>query len=324
MNFDELLGPSHRVYAPFVAVSLLLAAFTWWRAGRARKAAPRPSLLRYLFPRRLFWHRSSRLDLAWLGVRALVSWPLRFSVLGVALVVCGAIRDRAGLSPTADWSAHVRDRTAIFVLFAIVLFLADDFTRWALHRLMHAVPALWELHKVHHSAEVLTPITLYRVHPLESAANQLRGGFATGFVTGLFMYLFPGTLRSYEVLGVDLLGFLWTTAGANLRHSHVWLAFPAFVERWLISPAQHQLHHARSGPHGNYGSALSVWDRAFGSLILSAGRKAPRIGLPRAERNHELTVWSALVAPVAAALSRSIPFRSTPCRSRSADSPTYE
>lgn len=32
--------------------------------------------------------------------------------------------------------------------------------------------------------------------------------------------------------------------GVNLRHSGVWLSDGARVERWLISPAQHRLHHA--------------------------------------------------------------------------------
>ncbi|MBX3232599.1 MAG: sterol desaturase family protein [Labilithrix sp.] len=293
---EELLGPHHRVWLPFIGMSLLLAAFAWWRG------LSRTPLLRFLFPRRLFLHRSSRLDVVWLAVRGvcqpLLLWPLRLSVLGVALVICGAVRDRVGASPLS-WSG---DRTPVFVAFTLALFLADDLTRYLVHRAMHVVPALWELHKVHHSAEVLTPLTLYRVHPLESSLNQLRGGLAAGLVTGVFMWLLPGTLRSFEVLGVDVLGFVWTAAGANLRHSHVWLRFPAAIERWLISPAQHQLHHARSGARGNYGSALAVWDRLFGTLLLSEGRRAPRVGLPRSQRNHAMNAGSALVAPVLAAL----------------------
>jgi sterol desaturase/sphingolipid hydroxylase (fatty acid hydroxylase superfamily) len=300
-----LLGPHHRVYAPFVLVSILLAALAWRRrAPSGRGGAPRTSLLGWLFPRRLFLHRSSRLDAVWLLVRgvtqALLTWPLRVSVLGVALVVCGNVRDSIGTTPLAP----LQDRTALFIGFSLCLFVADDLSRYVVHRVMHAVPALWELHKVHHSAEVLTPLTLYRVHPIESALNQVRGGLSAGLVTGLFMWAFPGKLRVYEILGVDAIGFLWTAAGANLRHSHVWLAFPAAVERWIISPAQHQMHHARTGERGNYGSALALWDRLFGSLLLSHGRRPGRVGLPRRDRNHENTVASALFAPVRAALRK--------------------
>jgi sterol desaturase/sphingolipid hydroxylase (fatty acid hydroxylase superfamily) len=302
----ELLGPHHRVFAPFVLTSLLLAAYAWRRARRRARdgGPPGPSLLRYLFPRKLLLHRSSRLDIVWLFVRgvtqALLAWPLRISVLGVALVVCGNVRDVVGPTPAPP----IAERGALFVAFSIGLFLADDLSRYLVHRLMHRLPALWELHKVHHSAEVLTPLTLYRVHPVESWMNRMRGALSAGLVTGLFMWLFPGKLRAFEVLGIDALGFVWTAFGANLRHSHVWLGFPAWAERWVISPAQHQMHHARSSsiPPGNYGSALALWDRVFGTLLLSEGRRPMRVGLPRAERNHAPTPLSMLVSPVRASL----------------------
>ncbi len=304
----ELLGPHHRVFAPFVLTSLFLAAYAWRRAQLARVRASgtrRASLVRYLFPRKILLHRSSRLDVVWLFVRgvtqALLAWPLRVTVLGVALAVCGNVRDAFGPTPAAP----IVQRSALFVALSVSLFLADDFSRFLVHLAMHRVPALWELHKVHHSAEVLTPLTLYRVHPIESWMNRLRGALSAGLVTGLFMWAFPGKLRAFEVLGVDALGFVWTALGANLRHSHVWLGFPRWAERWVISPAQHQLHHARSPnvPHGNYGSALALWDRVFGTLLFSEGRHAVRVGLARSERNHAPTALSMLVSPVCAALA---------------------
>lgn len=299
----ELLGPNHRVYAPFVATSLLLAAVAWrWSAPSG--AAPRASLLRYLFPVGLFRHRSSRLDATWLVVRGpvqlLLGWPVRVSIIGVALAVCGQARGVFGNTPMPPLS----ERAPVFVAFSLVLFFADDLSRYVVHWLMHRVPALWELHKVHHSAEVLTPLTLYRVHPLESLLNQWRGAIVAGLVTGLFMWAFPGRLKVFEILGVDALGFVWTAVGANLRHSHVWLTFPPWLERWLISPAQHQLHHARDLPGvGNYGSALAIWDALFGTLLRSKGMRPPRVGLPRAEVNHAPNVLSLVVAPLIAALA---------------------
>jgi len=321
----ELLGPHHRVFAPFIVTSLLLAALAWGRANAARvDTTNRPRgtpLLRYLFPRRLLLHRSSRLDVIWLLVRgvtqALLAWPLRVSVLGVALVVCGNVRDTFGPTPAPP----LAERGALFVAFSLGLFLADDLSRYLVHLSMHRVPALWELHKVHHSAEVLTPLTLYRVHPIESWMNRLRGALTAGVVTGLFMWAFPGKLRAFEVLGVDALGFVWTALGANLRHSHVWLGFPAWAERWVISPAQHQLHHARSSsaPPGNYGSALAVWDRLLGTLVLSEGRRPMRVGLPRSERNHATSPLSMLISPVRSALA--VLFGRRPIRARAPTAP---
>ena len=45
----------------------------------------------------------------------------------------------------------------IVVIAQAVLFIASDASRYALHRAMHTLPALWRFHQVHHSAEVMTP-----------------------------------------------------------------------------------------------------------------------------------------------------------------------
>jgi len=62
------------------------------------------------------------------------------------------------------------------------------------------------------------------------------------------------------------LGFLFNALGANLRHSHIWLSFGS-LERWFISPAQHQIHHssAEADRDINFGTCLAIWDRLFGS-----------------------------------------------------------
>jgi len=294
----ELIGPDHRVYLPFVATSFALAAVVWL-LRRGRGSAP---LLRYLVPWRLFLHRSSRFDARWLVVRALahavIAWPVKVTVVGTMLFVSGHLRDVVGSPP---WDSP-KDRALVVAAFTLVTFVADDFTRFLLHLAMHRVPALWELHKVHHSAEVLTPLTLYRVHPLESVANNLRGTLTLGACAGLFAWALPGRLSGWEILGVDALGFAWTALGSNLRHSHVWMTWGP-LERLFVSPAQHQLHHGRSEStwNKNFGSALAIWDLAFGTLLLARGRRPPRVGLSRAERNHGLDAVSALVDPVVAA-----------------------
>lgn len=299
--FVSLFGPSHRVHLPYVLASLGFVVVAWLAARGRPGRAP---LRRWLFPRRIFFHPSSRFDVAWCAMRgvvhALLVWPFRIGAIGVAMAVAGFAVEhvgRSGLTAPAD-------RTWLFVAFTVALFLADDFTRFAVHRLMHAVPALWEIHKVHHSAEVLTPLTLYRVHPIESALNQARAVLTTGVVTGIFVWLYPGKLRALEILGVDAIGFAWTMAGASLRHSQAFVAWPAPLERLFVSPAQHQLHHAKFGAKSmNYGSALAIWDLAFGSLRIATHEKPPRIGLVRAEKNHARGLASALVDPVLAALS---------------------
>jgi sterol desaturase/sphingolipid hydroxylase (fatty acid hydroxylase superfamily) len=124
---------------------------------------------------------------------------------------------------------------------------------------MHRWQFLWAFHKVHHSAETMTPITVYRVHPLESIIYGLRGSFVIGAVIGIFAYCFGiNNFSLATLLGVNLFSFIFNVAGANLRHSHIEIAYWPWLEKILISPAQHQLHHSIENKHfnKNYGAML--------------------------------------------------------------------
>ena len=83
------------------------------------------------------------------------------------------------------------------LLYTLTLFVAWDLSRYLLHRLLHGVPFLWELHKVHHSAEVLTPLTLYRSHPIESFLYRMRGVLVVSAVTGTFFYFFQNLIWDF-------------------------------------------------------------------------------------------------------------------------------
>ena len=157
----------------------------------------------------------------------------------------------------------------IVAIFTSALFLVDDFTRFFLHWMLHKVPFLWEFHKVHHSAKVLTPFTIYRSHPVESYFYACRMAIVQGAVVGVGYYFFGATLSMYDVLGANLFVFIFNLFGSNLRHSHIWLSWGDKIESIFISPAQHQIHHSDNPIHfdRNLGSALSLWDQLFGTLI---------------------------------------------------------
>ncbi len=184
------------------------------------------------------------------------------------------------------------------LLYSVVLFVCWDASRWTLHYLAHRVPVLWAFHQVHHSAEVLTPLTFHRIHPVESLLAQARSGLVTGVVAGVFYWLFRGTAVSAAILGVPVFGLLLNVTTGNLRHSHIWIRYPAWLERWLLSPAQHQIHHSADPRecHSNFGTWLAVWDRAAGSLI-TAERRPVRYGVPTGTRNHGDDLLSAWLAP---------------------------
>src|SRR5207253_9759360 len=96
---------------------------------------------------------------------------------------------------------------AVRVLFTVAFFFAYDFGRFVMHCLLHDVPVLWEFHKVHHSAEVLTPITTFRAHPVELLLIAWGPVITTGIATVAFNVIAPGTISVYTFLGWHVLFF---------------------------------------------------------------------------------------------------------------------
>jgi Fe(3+) dicitrate transport protein len=244
-------------------------------------------------------HPSSRLDLQLFLTRRLLAAlslaPAGGAALGLAITVALGLNRALGEAPLRLW-----DPALVASLYAATLFVAWDLSRYLLHRLMHEVGPLWAFHQVHHSAEVLTPLSFYRVHPIESALYTARGVLVTGLLAGVFSWAFGPAAQPHTLFGVNALGLALTVLFGNARHSHAWISFGPRIERWLISPAQHQLHHARHDQRCNYGTWLAVWDRLAGSLRLATTPPAA-YGLPSEHQNHRSDdLLSALFGPVRA------------------------
>jgi sterol desaturase/sphingolipid hydroxylase (fatty acid hydroxylase superfamily) len=185
----------------------------------------------------------------------------------------------------------------IIFMYTISIFLVSDFTRYWLHRFLHTIPFLWEFHKIHHSAKVLTPITFYRVHPVENFLFGLRYSLSIGVVTGVFIYFFGAMIDIYMILGVNTFIFIFSLVGSNLRHSHVAISYGRFIEKWLISPKQHQIHHSRKHFDKNYGGYIAIWDRIFGTLCLSNSVKVMKFGLRTEQMKDYLSLKDLLFRP---------------------------
>ena len=78
----------------------------------------------------------------------------------------------------------------IATLFTFVLFLMDDSSKYLVHRAMHRWPVLWAFHRVHHTAETMTPLTVYRTHPVEAVIFSLRGVIVQALALSVFLYFF--------------------------------------------------------------------------------------------------------------------------------------
>lgn len=280
-----LLDSGKRIYLPYLLGGLLLAVPAFW--FRYRRFAP-GDFVRYLFHPRIWGHASARQDYWLFGLNALLKGlffaPLVLTMVPVAMGFSAGLEEIFGqIRPVSD------HQTVVIASFTLLLFLLDDVTRFLLHYLLHKVPFLWDYHKVHHSAKVLTPMTIYRTHPLESYLYACRMGLAQGLAVGLGYYLFGPTLSMVDVLGANLFVFVFNVLGANLRHSHVWLPFGDHLEGIFISPAQHQIHHSDHPDHydRNLGSALAIWDRLAGTLIKSSQVGRIRFGVGKHFTGHD-------------------------------------
>lgn len=273
-GFESFTNPHHRLFLPFLLASFVIAlVYVYFR----------PRYRAVLFSRAHWLHPSALADYGYFVlisiIKVLVIVPLIIGAKEVAITVIGALNSVAGYLPPLD-----APRWAILLGFTVALFVVSDLTRYWLHRWMHESAWLWRFHRIHHGARVLNPLTFYRVHPVENLLFGLRYALTAGTVTGLFIYLFGARLGLYEVLGVNVIVFAFDALGSNLRHSHIPLRYGDTMERWLISPFMHQIHHTREGLRTNYGGTLAVWDRLFGTLRIEASRPL-RFGIADASHN---------------------------------------
>lgn len=284
---DYFNTPSKRFYFVYLISAGLIALMYWGMRGRKITVAEAKA----------YWfHPSALLDYSYFVIGGLVKIylvvPLVVSAQKVMLWVNGVCLDFFGYV-----SLPQIGQGTVTLLYTVVLFVMSDFSRYWVHRAMHAVPFLWAFHKVHHSAEVLNPVTFYRVHPVENFLFGLRYALVVGGVTGLFIYLFGAKVQLYDVLGANVFLFVFNFIGGNLRHSHIALGYPKILECLFISPRQHQLHHSYHFTRCNYGGYLAIWDKMFSTLKTTTEAEPTTFGLGSRENARYGSLVALFVTP---------------------------
>ena len=179
--------------------------------------------MRAVFLRRVLLHRSTRADL----VYCVASLATFGAILGWAIVSTSWIGDGVA----AFLATHFGERTpqapalVLDALRTLALFLAYDLGFFVDHTLKHRIPALWELHKTHHSAEVLTPLVNFRVHPLNSLilANNL--SLFIGVIGGAATWALGRQATSFLMFDDNALMILYIYLTAQLQHTQIWIPF---------------------------------------------------------------------------------------------------
>ena len=268
--------------APALAGALLCAlGFYWWRRwSRHRKATSLKVLVRSIFAKRIVLHPSSILDMKLWALNTL-AFAGAYGMLGVSGLFWRGIGVAA---MTGAFGAHQPTAWPLWAILAVATLLellAYELAYWTGHYLFHAIPALWEFHKVHHSAEVMTTLTEMRTHPVEIISFMNLIGLATGLVFGVLTYTFGPGVRPFTLLNGNIVLMMFLITIGHLRHSHMWIPFTGLMGRLFQSPAHHQIHHSDDPKHfnTNLGFALAFWDWVFGTLYIPNEREPIRFGV---------------------------------------------
>ena len=202
-----------------------------------------------------------------LTVSKTLRWTSNLGLVALNTVLLRLIFPLAGVGLAAfcaenGWGILNHFQVPFWVAVPLAV-IAMDFVIWLQHVMVHAVPLLWRLHRVHHADLDYDVTTGARFHPLEIVLSMLIK-FATIVVLG------PPVVAVviFEVL---------LNATAMFNHGNIGL--PATLDRvlrWVVvTPDMHRVHHSIEDDetNSNFGFNLPWWDRLFGTY-----RDQPRAG----------------------------------------------
>lgn len=146
-----------------------------------------------------------------------------------------------------------------------------DFVIYIQHVMVHAIPVLWRLHRLHHADLDYDVTTGARFHPIEIILSMLIK-FATILLLG------PAVIAViiFEVM---------LNATAMFNHGNISLpkTLDKYLRLFLVTPDMHRVHHSIEDDeaNSNFGFSLPWWDRLFGTYRDQprAGHQAMTIGI---------------------------------------------
>ena len=193
-----------------------------------------------------------------------------FNTLVLRLIFPAAAAGMALFASAQGWGLfnYIEAPFWAAVLISVVVL---DFFIWLQHVMVHAVPVLWRLHRVHHADLDFDVTTGARFHTLEILLSML-------IKFAVILLLGPPVLAVviFEVV---------LNATSMFNHSNARL--PAGVDRLLrlivVTPDMHRVHHSVEDDetNSNFGFNLPWWDRLFGTYRAQprGGHEAMTIGI---------------------------------------------
>ena len=294
---DKLTGANMITALLLLLTALGAALIAYCRVAEKKSFA---EFFEFAIPKEVILHPSAKADaLFWVTKRLIMPFLLIPSgvifVTAVAYATHQVIATVFGIQapliqgPASPWTV---------VIFTITMVLAYDLSYYLYHKAQHAIPFLWELHKVHHSAEVLVGITKDRVHPLDDLMNRAWDGVIPGICFGIWTII---TLDPVEatIFGINVYVIRNILMMDFVRHTHFKISFGP-LDKFVLSPHWHQLHHSVDPRHydKNFGLLLSIWDRMFGTAMVPKPDEDFRFGLMDRDVRDYQSLWGLYVLPL--------------------------
>lgn len=202
-------------------------------------------------------------------------WPSNMGIVAlntllVRLVFPTTAVALAALGEAKGWGLFHAIELPVWVAVLLGVILLD-LAIYLQHVLVHAVPALWRLHRMHHADLEFDVTTGARFHPIE-------------IVLSMVLKLMVISALGAPAVAVLIFEVL-LNATAMFNHSNVRL--PEGLERvlrlFVVTPDMHRIHHSvvPKEANSNFGFNLPWWDRLFGTYRAdpAAGHAGMTIGV---------------------------------------------
>lgn len=208
-----------------------------------------------------------------------VSKRLRwFSNISIVVINTFVARILLSMAPVAFAALCVEKGWGVLNLWdgvwwfeVLIAVLVLDFVIWLQHVMVHAIPLLWRLHRLHHADLDYDVTTGARFHPIEILLS-----LGIKFATIALLGASPIAVLAFEVI-------LNAMAMFNHANYKLPLRVDAVLRVIFVTPDFHRVHHSvlPFETNSNFGFNLSIWDRLFGTYQAQpeGGHEAMTIGL---------------------------------------------
>ncbi len=170
----------------------------------------------------------------------------------------------------------------------IAVLILDAAIYWQ-HRIFHHMPAMWKIHRMHHSDTEYDVTTGARFHPIEIIISVL---------IKLVVISIIGA-SAWAVIIFEIL--LNATAMFNHANIRLPIRVDQILRTVIVTPDMHRVHHSifPNEHHRNFGFNLSIWDRLFDSYCAQPkyGHTSMTIGLNYFRTPHEARLDHMLTQP---------------------------